>query len=331
VDDVAPYLDPTEAGPWPGRPLRVLVAGVDGAVGGSLAGWFARRANVIGLYRDHPLAFPEYQTARWDPGRQGALWRLVREVWPQWILYCGPFSVGSWDVPETVPTVAPEIAVCKALVDASRRLDARLTVVSTDAVFAGPRMFHDEQSPTASQHAFGRRALAVERTVEGSGTLVARTHAYGRSPREGECCFAEKVWLALAEGLPCEMDPHRHATPILAADLAELLWLACQRGLRGVCHIAGAERTSPHRFAAELASLAGVPWSGQAAAPDLPTSSAAGGAWETSLDTRRARRELDRPMPMLRDGLARFIDQVREGRFRTSTGDPATLPRAEAA
>ena len=296
----------------PLRPLRVLVTGVDGAVGGNLAGWLAQRATAIGLYRDHPLAIPGCQTAPWDPSRKGAVARAVREVRPEWIIYCGPFSRGSWDVPDTAPAVGPEIAVCKALADASRRRGARLAVVSTDAVFAGPRLFHDEQSQAASRHAFGRAAMEIERALEGAGALVVRTHAYGPSPRDGECCFAEKVWLALAEGFACDIDPRRHATPIFAADLAGLMWLAYRRGLQGVCHIAGAERTSPYRFAAELAFLAGLRWPGRTPPPDMPTFAATDGAGETSLDTRLARRELGRPMPMLREGLARFLAQVRD-------------------
>jgi len=280
-------------------------------VGSNVAGWLAQRAATIGLSRDRPPVIPRCQAISWDPSRQGAVSRVVREVRPEWVIYCGPFSRGSWDLPDTVPSVGREIALCRAFVDASRRGGARLTVVSTDAVFAGPRLFHDERSQAASPSAFGRAATEWERALEGSGALVVRTHAYGPSPHEGEPCLAEKVWLSLAEGLACEMDPHCHATPILATDLAGLLRLAYQRRIEGVCHIGGAERTNPCRFAAELASLAGLTWPGRTAKANLPALSAAERAGETSLDTRFARRELNRPMPMLREGLARFVDQIR--------------------
>jgi dTDP-4-dehydrorhamnose reductase len=292
-------------------------------VGSNVAGWLARRAAAIGLSRDRPPVIPGCQTVSWDPSRQDAVLRVVREVRPEWIIYCGPFSRGSWDLPDTVPPVNQEIALCKAFLDASRRRDAQLTVVSTDAVFAGPRLFHDERSQGAGPHAFGRAAMEVECALEGSGALVVRTHAYGPSPRDGEPCFAEKAWLALAEGLPCELDPHCHATPILATDLAGLLRLAYQRRIEGVCHIAGAERTNPPRFAAELASLAGLTWPGRTAKAEVPTLSASDGAGETSLDTRLARRELNRPMPMLREGLARFVDQIRARAACRHSAQPA--------
>jgi dTDP-4-dehydrorhamnose reductase len=256
--------------------------------------------------------------------------RMVRGAGPDWIVHCGPLACGSWDLPSKCPAPAEETAVCGELLDAAEHLGASLTVVLTDAVFAGPRMFHDEQSPMAGQEPLAMAAREVERLLEGRRALVVRTHAYGWGSRAAEPTFAERVWMALAEGLPCPLDPRRHATPILASDLADTLWLAYRRGLEGLYHIAGAERASAVRFAHELAGLAGLPMPDQAAEPRT-AASPAGSVWETSLDTRRARQELGRPMPMLREGLARFVAQVRDGTRTQLQSSSAVLARPEAA
>ena len=117
-----------------------------------------------------------------------------------------------------------------------------LTVLSTDAVFTGPRIFHDEFSVSTASHSIALAARRIKRTVEEGGGLVVRTHAYGWGAIESEPSFAEKVWQALSEGRASLVDPHRSATPILATDLAELLDRAYQRGLRGLYHLAGAAR-----------------------------------------------------------------------------------------
>lgn len=316
--------------PRPGPPPRVLVTGCEGLVGANVASWLADRAVVIGLYRARPVCLSGCETEPWDPTRPGGLAQTVRRVAPHWIVHCGPFARGSWDIPAEVPSAADEAAVCRGLIEASRRVEARLTVISTDAVFSGPRLFHEEDSPFASRHPFGRAALEVEKTLEGSGALVVRTHAFGWGPGTDEPCFAERAWLDLVEGLPCPLDPHRHATPILATDLAELVWLAFQRGLGGVCHLAGAERANAIRFAGELASLAGLATiSLRVPRPTAPLDAA--DVPETSLDTRRSRRRLGRPMPMLREGLARFVTQARDGTRARLQGSPAPRARAEAA
>ncbi len=121
----------------------------------------------------------------------------------------------------------------------------------------------------------------------------------------------------------------RYATPILAADLAGLLDRACQLNLQGLLHVTGAERTSPFRMACEMAAAAGLP------APRSPMGLVDAGDpadWlsETSLSSRRARRSLEMPMPMLREGLHRFAEQAHDG-SRTRSRLAEQLPAHEQA
>jgi len=294
----------------------VLVTGVDGWVGGNVAAALADRAVVRGLFRDRPVALNGCTTEPWDPRDPGDVRRRVLAASPHWIVHCGALARGSWDLPDHPGAAAlgrEESAICSVLVGLAERLGARLTVISTDAVFSGPRLFHDEQSPATGRHPVALAARQLERELARPGVLVVRTHAYGWSPDQTEPCFAEWAWQALSEGEVCSFSPWRSATPILASDLAELLWSSYRRGLEGCYHLAGAERTSAYRFAVELAAAFGLrgaavdcleqpPWDGRAESLD-----------ETSLGTRRAQHALGRPLPMLREGLDRFARQARNG------------------
>ena len=116
-------------------------------------------------------------------------------------------------------------------------------------------------------------------------------------------------------------DGRCYATPILASDLADLLWPAYELRLSGLYHLAGAERTSAFRFVVELAAALGIekPWGSQRLS--LPDS-----AWheETSLNSRRARRVLERATPLLGEGLRRFAEQAENGwRQRWRSSGPA--------
>jgi dTDP-4-dehydrorhamnose reductase len=252
--------------------------------------------------------------------------RQVAAVSPHWIVHCGPLARGSWDLPADSLQAEGEEALSAALAEIADRVAAALTVISTDAVFAGPRMFHDEQSSAASPAPVAVAARRVEAILAGRPrVLVVRTHAYGWSPRTEEPAFAERLWQHLAEGTPCRLDPHSHATPILATDLAELLWLAYRRGIEGLCHVAGAERTSAYRFAVELAACFGLPIGPGVTADEKDGEESGGVLRETSLSTRRARRELERPMPTLREGLERFARQAKNGfRARLRGGAPGS-------
>jgi len=77
---------------------RVLVTGVDGAVGANIALWLGRRAEVFGLYEDHQVALPGCEIDRWDPRRPAMIRGMVRGAGPNWIVHCGPLACGSWDL-----------------------------------------------------------------------------------------------------------------------------------------------------------------------------------------------------------------------------------------
>jgi dTDP-4-dehydrorhamnose reductase len=188
---------------------------------------------------------------------------------------------------------------------------ARLTVISSDVVFAGPRMFHEETSVPGNASARAAQVRAMEEALAPTRALVVRTHAYGWSPIEAHAGFAQRAFEALSASNPLTADGRRHATPILATDLADLLLRAYERRLHGLYHLAGAERASPFRFISELATAFGIRFP-QNHAHAMPATI---DAWddETSLTSRRARRALEMTTPMLRDGLSRFAEQHHNG------------------
>lgn len=297
----------------PLTPERLVITGVDGVIGANLAVALADRFTIFGLHHAPEVRVDGCQTVRWAPGDWTALRTLVREVRPQWILHCGPLARGSWDLPEQAPDGKAEARTCRLLAELAAEVEGRLTVLSTDAVFAGPRMFHCEEAPVAKSHPFARAALQMERALQKTAALVVRTHAYGWSPIDAEPGFAEQAWQALAEGSFRPFAADHHATPILVTDLAELLHRAYVRGWEGLCHLAGAERTSQYRFAAELAMAFGLKGP-LVSSEDSPTAKPRSARLaETSLNSPRARHELGCPLPLLREGLARFAEQAQSG------------------
>lgn len=288
----------------------LLVFGVDRVVGANVIATLSDRFQVAGIGR-RPVKIqgcPTRCVPTWDAAQVRS---LVQKYAPNWIVYAGALAGSSWDQPAAGLDAEPEIA--SALVDAARGIGAKLTYISTDAVFCGPRIFHAEDAPRTAVEAglspLATVAAAVEDVLRETGSLVVRTHAYGWSPRLDAPEFAESLCQALEDGQEITLDHHRHASPILATDLAELLYQAWQQKLQGTLHLAGAERTSPARFAAELASVLGLAWQpgSIAVAPADRVRS------ETALIAHRARQALGSAMPMLTEGLERFIAQASNG------------------
>lgn len=309
---------------------RLLVTGVDQPLGSNLALTLADRMDVLGLYSQHAVRSSAVRTAFCPEEDRAGFQSLAQDWQPRWIIHCGPLSASSWDASDASSHVAeePRAAVhCAAVAGA---LAARLTVISSDLVFAGPRMFHEETSPAANPSPRATQVRAMEQALASTGALVVRTHAFGWSPVASEAGFAERAFEALSSGGSLEADGRRHATPILATDLAELLWRAYERRLTGLVHLAGAERASRFRFVTALATALAL------AAPsfhaDHGETSSAGWHEETSLNSKRARRMLEMATPLLREGLDRFAAQAHNGwRDRWEVTHGATSQREVAA
>jgi dTDP-4-dehydrorhamnose reductase len=302
---------------------KLIVTGVEGTWGANVALALSERFAVLGLYHRRTVSLYGCRTAPWRPDDQADWAGTIRQESPCWIVHCGPLARSSWDLVPGVPDGTCEGRLWAALARLAARLGTRLTVLTTDAVFAGPQIFHAENSPAAGRCPLGRAAREAERHLRRlPQVLLVRTHAYGWSPPGEKAGLVERIWTSLVGGGRQSLDADRYATPILAADLAGLLADAFDRRTTGVCHIAGAERVAQHQFARQLARAFGLPDDFPAAAV-AGRSAEAGAADETSLATGLARQSLCRPMPTLREGLDRLVGQVHGGyRSRLRAGGP---------
>jgi dTDP-4-dehydrorhamnose reductase len=310
---------------------KLLVTGVDGLVGANLASALVERCEVIGVAGQ--AAGPEgCRMLDCDPYCPTELASAIASQTPRYVIHCGPLSRSNWDLADmTPPDAEREAELAAAVVDAAQRVGARSAVILTDAVFSGPRLFHTEAStpqPNPDAAGLAEAARTVEQALIEGNTLLVRTHAYGWSPLGASANYAQRMWQQLSLSETCEADAERHATPILASDLAGLVYLALQKKLTGLMHITGAERTSPFRFAAELALAGRFPGRHVRVAKDVVPRRP--NVDETSLNTYRARRELDVPLPLLREGLARFAEQATSG-FRDRLAGQAAYLQSHAA
>lgn len=306
---------------------RLFVTRPDTLVGSAVATTLAGRMDLVGDVESSLVA--SSQRAGFD---LEAVCEAVQQAAPRLVVHSGPFAVAGWDVgglgaPAGVDrrSMTHEAELAVGLAEACRAAGAKLVVVVTDGMFAGPHMFHNENARPNAAGPFARHAAAIERKLVGTGALVVRSHAYGWCPSAFGMNYAERMFHELTGELPCPVDAVRHATPILATDLAERLYEAYRLGLSGLLHITGAERTSPYRFAAELAASLGVPgrFVQLTAKPDAGSRI---NVEETTLNTTAFRRATKRPLPMLREGLARFAEQAFNG-YRRQIGGAESTPR----
>jgi dTDP-4-dehydrorhamnose reductase len=290
---------------------KLLVAGIDTILGANLAAWLANRYQVIGLSWNEPISIAGCETAVCDANSHEAARQWVASQRPNWIVYCAAPSQSTWNIP-TPPLPKPEsVPVAGTWARAAQEFDCELTVVSSDAIFTGPWMFHRENGTCYCDSTPSRMLRLFEQEVCDvyPNTLLVRTNVFGWSPCESSAGLVDTIVNTLQNGQSLALDCMRHATPILATDFAEVLALAYQQKLRGVYHLAGSERINPFRFACLLADQFGLAMSNLSAIETPFESQREFGTGETSLQTRRIRKALETPLPLVREGLARLYEQ----------------------
>jgi len=139
-------------------------------------------------------------------------------------------------------------------------LGARVAFVSSSYVFDGLGGNAAEDRPHAPASAYGEHKSAVDRYVEREhpDSLVLRLDkAVGDDPAERHL-FSE--WWETAEaGRPVACIAGQVFTPTLVDDAARGIVAACERGLRGVFHLAAPEVFARDQLARQFFRVMGVP------------------------------------------------------------------------
>lgn len=300
----------------------ILVGGIDTVVGANLAATLSDTFRVVGAAFSFPVSIAGCKVTDCAEDDTDTIRHLFASVRPDWTVYCGAASESCWEADSR--QLAGKLAGngAQSWASAAREFDARLTYISSDAVFTGPWMFHEEESIALCPSDTARAIRATEKEVQEicPTALVTRTHAYGWLPGSADGCRIEQILNDLQTGTSEFADCVRHATPILSADLADLLSQAYRQRLQGVFHIAGAERVNPARFVRELADVFELPAPESKTIDALSEPSSGFARGETSLQTRKIRQALNVGIPTLADGISRLRQQQLDGycdRFET--------------
>lgn len=289
---------------------RFLVVGVDTIAGANLAACLAERYAVATWCAEPGIEIANCDAL--DPADAPAA--LISRCRPDWILYCGPAARSCWE-PDVLEHLSDDAVVdAAAWAAAVQDTGARIAMISSDAVFTGPWMFHEENSHGVcpSYHSQVIRATEMQFTPLGEQALILRTNTFGWSPL-GEHGWLETCLRMVETKRIVEQDHIRHATPILATDLADIVERACRENLSGIHHIAGAERVNPLQFVQRLANLFELPWLAMRRETSLTETPAGFGKGECSLQTKSVRKALCVAMPLLSEGLGRLHEQCENG------------------
>jgi len=302
--------------------VRIYVTGASGFVGSNFVHVFADRhgAEVIAPGHDHV-----------DLTDAAMVRRSVCATRPDAIVHAA-----IWNEPERLLSDrrrawSAYVEATRHAVDAANTVGAQLVLISTDWVFDGTQGPADEHEPPNPINPYGflkasSELVVMQRADRGTVARIAGVQgvhrARPRSPRAQDAGFGYLVASlldALMAGEPFTVwdgpGINQLATPVLATDAAELVWLALELELTGVLHCCGSRHTDRVSLARravetfelepELLRVGHVPPGATGSAP-IPR--------DTRLDGRATAARLGVELPDLDDMLERLGQDLQNAR-----------------
>ena len=237
----------TLAGP---DPLRLLVTGASGQVGGELLHTLAPLGVVIAPSR-----------SEMNLADRSSICSFIRETKPHWIVNAGAYT--AVDKAESEPEAAYAINAegAATIGSAAHSVGATVLHFSTDYVFDGRRPApYLESDPTGPLGVYGASKLAGEQALLESGAeaLVFRTSwVYGATGKN----FLRTILKLAREREELRIVADQHGSPTWSRDLARMAGArdhpvrandpAAQRTLSGIYHATGHGETTWAGFATE--------------------------------------------------------------------------------
>ena len=165
------------------------------------------------------------------------------------VCFCGGAAHSSWD--NDFGLFDAEQRALAAWVAIANQASARLVYISSDAVFDGPWIFHDDECHSyAATHLAEQLREWEDIAATAHQHLIIRTNVLGA----GAGTYVSLLLSCLEAGLPARLNARQWSTPLAETAFAQAVTAAIDAHLTGTINVGGAERTTPFRFAAHLAN-----------------------------------------------------------------------------
>jgi dTDP-4-dehydrorhamnose reductase len=233
--------------------VNVLLFGANGQLG----------SDIVRLWDDPAIQLAGVTRADADVTDAGAVERLVAEYRPDVVINTTAFH--NLPVCETDPETCFRVNVLggRNIAAAAAQVRASIVQISTDYVFDGTkRTPYLEGDARAAVNVYGTMKIATEDIVRQANpeSLVVRVSGlYGLAGSAGKGGNFVETMLRLArEGNPVRVVADQVTAPTNTAEIAEALLPLVRDRARGRAHLAAAEGTSWHAFAAAIFDIAGL-------------------------------------------------------------------------
>jgi dTDP-4-dehydrorhamnose reductase len=235
--------------------LKILITGASGLLGQKIAQTALENGHdVHSTYNEHSALLGN--PIKLDLTNQNQVLKIINTLKPEAIIHTAAYT--NVDDCETNQGIAWKInaEATKNMAEASSKISAHLTYVSTDYVFDGEKGCYREEDQANPISHYGYTKLKGEEIIKEHATKWCITRPsvlYGWLSHKQN--FATWLINNLNQKKEVKILKDQYISPTLNTNLAEMLLEIAERNMTGTLHTAGATRVSRHEFALKLAEV----------------------------------------------------------------------------
>ncbi len=285
-----------------------LVTGISGLLGYGVVRAFFHQGQVVGTYHHHPVGFPGIEAVPLDLTLPEDIRSLVHDTKPNIVIHCAASTDVDYCQDHPAEAHAVNVEGTATLAREAAQVGALMVYISTDSVFDGSRGMYSETDPVQPVNVYSGSKVAAEDAVRRSGGahLILRTNFFGWSsgPKKS---LAEWMLRLLQDSkrLPAFSDVT--FSPLFVDDLGPLIADACNKGLRGLYHLAARDACTKLAFAHMLARQAELDFRLIMPTRSMDRQQRAPRPSNTSLRVEKISAALGKEMPTVQEGITRFL------------------------
>lgn len=238
--------------------LKLLITGASGLLGSKLAELALDAGHeVCSVYNEHPS---RGNAVRVDLRNSEEVRSILTRHAPDAVIHTA--AITDVDLCERDPVLAMDInaKATGIIAGTCNELNSFLVYVSSDYVFDGQTGFYGEEDKPNPLNAYGRSKLMGEQmTLDlAADYCIVRPSVLFGCGREYRLNFATWLLQQLSIGESVNVIRGQYSSPTLSTHLAKMLLEVTERRVKGIIHLAGADRINRYEFAIQLAREFGL-------------------------------------------------------------------------
>ncbi|HAL57260.1 MAG TPA: dTDP-4-dehydrorhamnose reductase [Bacteroidetes bacterium] len=240
---------------------RILICGANGLLGQRLALMLSTQTEYEVLNTSHHRSFVFddrlFDYTQLDISRKGDVKSLISSFQPTVIINAASATNVDWCEDHREEAWNANVVGVENLIDAARKVGARIIHLSTDYVFDGKQGPYGEDDRPNPISYYGKSKLAGENALRIADLpfAIVRTIVLYGSGLDVKQNFALWVLNSLKAGRHIRCVDDQISNPTYVSDLAYAVVKVFELTRQGVYHVCGGERISRYDFAVRIASI----------------------------------------------------------------------------